>query len=99
MKTTKLGYIVLFASYYSCVFIAHAQGTFQNLDFEEAGLYLAPIPSGQFGGEVPVTEGLPGWTVYLGNVQQSQVLQNSGYNSTATVDIFGPNWQARPGFP
>jgi hypothetical protein len=68
-----------------------AQVAFTNLNFESAN--LTPVPAGQFGGEVPVSSALPGWTVYVGNTQQSQVLQNNVYNSTATVDILGPSWE------
>jgi hypothetical protein len=70
----------------------HAQGTFQNLDFEQAGLYLTPVPSGQFGGEVPVSSALPDWTAYLGNVQQTQALQNNYTAGTASINILGPDW-------
>lgn len=56
------------------------------------------IPAGQYGGEVAVSSALPGWTAYLGNTEQSQVLHNYAYNSTATVDILGPNWQETSGY-
>ena len=52
---------------------AHAQGslgdgTFQTLDFESAE--LSPLPSGQFfGGPVPVSEAIPGWTAYIGGAE------------------------------
>jgi hypothetical protein len=67
-----------------------AQGIFfQNLDFESANLY--PIPSGQGGGEVPITSALPGWRASLGSVSTTQVLQNSFTVGSASIDIFGPN--------
>jgi len=69
---------------------ANGQG-FIDLDFETATLNPTPIPN-SLQGFVPAASGLPGWTVYLGNTQQSQVLQNAFYNSTAVVDILGPNW-------
>jgi hypothetical protein len=68
----------------------HAQGTFQNLDFESAN--LSPVPAGQFGGLVPFTQALPGWTGYIGEVQQTQVQQNAYYSGTPVIDIFGPDW-------
>jgi len=75
---------------------AMAQVTFQNLNFEAANLPV--IPAGQYGGEVAVFSALPGWTAYLGNTEQSEVLHNYAYNSTATVDILGPNWQETSGY-
>ena len=66
---------------------ASAQQQFQNLDFESA-----TVTPTQSGGPVPVSEGLPDWTVYFGSEQQSQVLYNYAYLSLATVDILGPGW-------
>ena len=37
-----------------------AQGNFVNLGFESAN--LAPVPAGQFGGEVSSLDAIPGWT-------------------------------------
>jgi hypothetical protein len=85
LKTT----ILLFS-----VAAASAQETFQNLDFESAN--VTPAESR---GAVPVTDGLPGWSAYIGAQQQTTVLFNYTYNSEATVDIFGPNWQPAPDEP
>ena len=68
----------------------HAQGTFQNLDFESAN--LSPIPAGQYGGEVPLSSALPGWNASIGGVALTQVLQNSYDLGQASIDILGPNW-------
>jgi hypothetical protein len=68
-----------------------AQGTFQNLNFESAD--LASIPPGQSGGEEPLLSAIPSWTGYLGNVQISECLQNNYTLGTASIDIFGPQWQ------
>lgn len=68
-----------------------AQGTFQNLGFESAN--LTPIPAGQFGSLVPVAAALPGWQVYYGTNQATQVLQNNLTAGAASVDILGPDWQ------
>jgi hypothetical protein len=78
---------------FGCVesFPCDGQGTFQNLNFESADLPV--IPPGQSGGEVSTFLALPYWSVYVGNDQQFQVLYNYVYNSTATVDILGPNWE------
>jgi hypothetical protein len=94
MKSPKL--IAGFAIAHLAALSAQSQVAFTNLNFESAN--LSPVPAGQFGGEVPVSSALPGWSVYVGNTQQSDVLQNNYYNSLATVDILGPDWQgAYPG--
>ena len=67
-----------------------AQGTFQNLDFESAN--LSPIPSGQYGGEVPLASALPGWHASIGGISATQVLQNNFTLGAASIDILGPNW-------
>ena len=67
-----------------------AQGTFQDFDFESAN--LSPIPSGQYGGEVPISSALPGWNASIGGVSVTQVLQNNYTGGATCVDLFGPNW-------
>jgi hypothetical protein len=51
---------------------ANAQGTFENLNFEEAN----PAP-GSIPGDVTVASALPDWTVAIGGVQQSQIPENT----------------------
>ena len=63
---------------------------FVNLGFEQAR--LSPVPSGQYGGFVPISNALPGWTGYLGTNQVTQVLQNNYTLGNASIDIIGPNW-------
>jgi hypothetical protein len=67
--TTALIYAQSIVLFSQCAF---GQGTFQNLDFEQAN----PIPLG-----VPyivaTTNGLPGWTTYLGNSQSSEILYDT----------------------
>jgi hypothetical protein len=65
---------------------AYSQGNFQNLDFESANIPTA-TPAGSL---VHSTSALPGWTVYVGNNQQSMVLYNSLYTGTAVVSLQGP---------
>jgi hypothetical protein len=43
---------------------------------------------------VTAASALPGWTVYLGTVQQTDVIQNLYAINQASVDIFGPNYPA-----
>jgi hypothetical protein len=68
---------------------AQAQG-FLNLGFESAS--LTPVPAGQFGGPVPISEALPYWIGYLGGDQVTQVLQNNFTLGNASIDILGPDW-------
>jgi hypothetical protein len=49
-----------------------AQGTFQNLNFEQAS--IVPISGQPFA--VTVANALPGWTVDYGSVQQTQISYN-----------------------
>src|SRR4051812_27706382 len=58
-------------------FRCEAQGTFQNLRFENATL----IPVDQF--TVRSDAALPGWTVYLNNVQSQTILHDD-----ATLDLW-----------
>jgi hypothetical protein len=74
---------------------AFAQGTFQNLDFESAN--LSPIPSGQYGGEVPIASALPEWSASFGSTPVTQVLQNNFTLGAPSIDIFGPDWTSPPG--
>jgi hypothetical protein len=73
---------------------AHGQGTFENFDFEWAALYLTPVPAGQFGGEVPLSSGLPGWSASINDVPVTQVLQNNITLGGDSIDIIGPNWNS-----
>ena len=61
-----------------------------NLGFESAD--LPPIPQGQFGGFVPISQALPGWKGVLGTNTVTSVLQNNAAVGGANISIFGPNW-------
>jgi len=63
-----------------------AQGAFENLNFEEAGLYLTSIPAGQEGGVVSAASAFPGWTVAGG-----LALQNTLATGAEAVGIWGPD--------
>jgi hypothetical protein len=68
--------------------IGFSQGTFQNLNFEQAdpvfvsGLYS---PS-----EVTSASAFPGWTVLIGGVQQSVVTENDPSTGASWVELVGP---------
>jgi len=65
--------------------------SFFNLNFEEAGLPI--IPSDEFGGIVPIADGIPGWQGRLGSTPINLVLHNSFNAGGANISIIGPNWQ------
>jgi hypothetical protein len=90
MKRLKLAVLSLITTLAASAI--HAQQPFTNLNFESANLF--PIPPGSYNVLVPVTSALPGWTAYIGSVQQAQVLQNDYTLGQASVDIFGPNYPA-----
>jgi hypothetical protein len=64
-----------------------AQGTFQNLDFENGS--FVPIP-GQFN-TVEFGPAMPGWTGFVGTNQVNWILHNSLFLSTAGLAIWGPD--------
>jgi hypothetical protein len=67
---------------------ASAQGTFQNLDFEDAT--IAPTPVGGFDNvQVDPSQVFPGWTVG-GN--KTFVLYNNETLGSPAVDLVGPNF-------
>ena len=61
---------------------AHAQGTFQNLNFEQAN----PVSAGN--GLYTTASALPGWSVYYGTVSQPQLGENLVPLSTTTVSLW-----------
>jgi hypothetical protein len=72
--------------------LSHAQGTFQNLNFEAAN--VPDVPPGQGGDPVLVSEGVPGWTVYIGGIEQSSMFHNDRSIGAAEVGIYGPQWNS-----
>jgi len=70
---------------------AGAQGTFQNLGFEN-GTFV-PIPGDPFG-RVEFSAAMPGWTGYLGTNQINWIFHNNRFIDTADIAIFGPDYPA-----
>jgi len=64
-----------------------AQGTFQNLDFEN-GTFV-PIPGQPY--TVEFASAMPGWTGYVGNNQINWINYNAQFIDTAGISIFGPD--------
>lgn len=71
---------------------SHAQGTFQNLDFESAR--VPNIPAGQYGGKVSPSEAIPGWTAYWGTLQSGEVWHNDITIGSPSVILYGPYWSS-----
>src|SRR5205085_5545941 len=69
---------------------SYGQGPFQNLNFE--GARVPDIPSGQSGGFVTITDGLPGWVGYTGTNEIQQILHNNETLGGASISILGPNY-------
>lgn len=61
-----------------------SQGIFRNLDFESTSL----SPGDPFG-SVPVSFGMPGWTVHIGAISQSTVLFDDSTLGISSVSILG----------
>ena len=69
-KNNLMGKII-----FSCVMLPisiYAQGTFRNLDFELARYPLIPDSRGR----VPITNAMPGWTMYIGGNSYDTVRYN-----------------------
>jgi hypothetical protein len=73
---------------------AHAQGTFQNLNFELANPVSVGNPAEP--NAVTAASAFPGWELYAGNVQLTQVNFNDPDTGMTTVGLVGPN---SPDFP
>jgi hypothetical protein len=62
---------------------------FQNLDFESANVSNLPPDYEEF---VSVSDGLPGWSAYIGTNQLTQVGHNAITLGDANVGILGPQY-------
>ncbi len=83
---------ITFFGILSCAPFSGGQGTFQNLNFEQAN----PVSDGL--NSVTAASALPGWTLYCGSVQQTSVTYNTYSLGQANVSLFGPGWnQVNPG--
>ena len=89
VKTTKLiaGFAVALLSALS----AQAQVAFQNLNFEQANPVIDPNGP-EYPLDVTAASALPGWTAYVGDVQQTDVILDAYSLGEADVEIFGPGW-------
>jgi hypothetical protein len=88
VKTTKL--IAAFSVALLTVPSAQAQGTFQNLNFEQANPVAAGNPYLSY--YVTTASALPGWSVYYGNVQQAQIPFDVESIGATWVVLWGPGF-------
>jgi hypothetical protein len=74
---------------------AQAQGTFQNLNFEQANI-VPIVGNPNYPYAVSVADALPGWTVDYGNIQQTVILYNDPLlGGETTVTLYAKGY---PGF-
>jgi hypothetical protein len=69
---------------------AQAQGSFQNLAFENAN--PVSIVGGEYPDEVTPGSALPGWSASIGGIPVTAIIQNDYALGGASIDIFGPGW-------
>jgi hypothetical protein len=83
VKTTKpiIGFLLVVLAGLS----AHAEGTLQDLNFEEAN--PMPVPGTPYVTEVSA---LPSWTVTIGGVQQTEISENDPSTGAPWVMLVGP---------
>jgi hypothetical protein len=93
MKNVKLTFVSLVSILAAPSLHAQDGFQFQDLDFEQANPVI-DLRSPFYPNGVTASSALPGWTAYLGNVPQTDVLQNRSTIDEASVDIFGPNYPA-----
>ncbi len=67
----------------------NGQGSFQNLSFNFGT--LVPISGDEYR-RVEFSSALPGWTGYVGGVQQSAALYNSMFQDSSGIGIVGTNF-------
>ena len=87
MNTYKKTFITF--SFICATSAAHAQSAFQNLDFEQANPGPLTMSSGgiPYAINVPVSNALPNWSVYLGNSEQTTVNVNDPSLGAAAVTL------------
>ena len=94
MKRTGLAIVVLIPLLSALSSLA--QGTFQNLGFESAS--LIPIPGDPYG-RVQFDPAFPGWTGFVGGVQQTAALYNNEFLDSSGISIIDHNWSSPLGLP
>jgi len=91
MKTFKKFFVICSVAFAAVA--VFGQGSFQNLNFESAYGLPGLLPSGG-GSTVSVTNGVPGWNVFIGTNQQSSMLYNSLGAGSSTFSVYDTNFTA-----
>ena len=92
MKTQNL---IAWSACLIFVHLSNGQGTFQNLNFEQASPVSAGDPFNP--NAVTAASAFPYWSVYSGNVQQTEVNFNDPDAGTTTVGLVNPSSPFFPG--
>jgi hypothetical protein len=87
LQTQMKRFIIAVALIYAP--FAFAQGTFDNLDFEQA------MPA-RYSGPVSAAQAIPDWTAEIGSVQQTEIYQNGFSTGAAQVVLLTQNPQQPP---
>jgi hypothetical protein len=91
MKTTNSNlFIMLILSTYN---VATAQGTFQDLNFEEATI----VPISGEPNAVTVANALPSWAVYYGSDQETQITYNQATTGGTVVSVLANGYPGPSG--
>jgi hypothetical protein len=80
----------------TCVAVARAQGTFENLNFENGDI-VPIVGSLYYPYAVTVANALPGWTVDYGSVQQTQILYNAPSTGATAVTLLASGYPGSAG--
>lgn len=81
----------------TCCIGAYAQGTFRNLDFEQARFIIIgglPIPEGSFP-SISAANGIPGWTAVIGPYELNSLPYNVFSLGAAEISLQG-TWAVGP---
>jgi len=89
MKTTIIKTATIAISFLTVGQGGFCQGTFQNLDFESA--QIIRLPGGPYVNSIATTNALPGWDVYIGANQRSQITYNNPALGSTFVSIVVTN--------
>lgn len=82
-------FVGLLLTLWVCIVDLQAQGNFQNLNFESANNLPAVLPFQP--AFVPVINALPGWTVFQGTSQETQIGYNGISVGGVAVTLIGTN--------
>ncbi len=95
MNTKLISAFTLTAALLVCIPRGFAQGTFQNLGFENATIVPDPA-SPYYPYDVFASNAIPGWIPYIGDVVQTDILYNTVSLGAAAISLQGPGSPYQP---